>query len=281
MPEKTVILITVLGVLAMMLLLLGGIALMLFLHKKKMGRFFLQLEEVKAKNKEELLHVQVEVQEQTLAHVSREIHDNIGQSLSMAKLSITTLPAPTDAVTEKKIEEAIGLLSRAMDDLRDLSKSLTLEELKGEGLARAIESQLNHLKKAESHTVVFEVLGTYRYLDDQKEIILFRIFQEALNNIIRHAQATGVVVALDYQTSIVQLKITDNGVGFTPPNPGGTLRPASAGRGLINMKERAGLIEASFRIDSFPGMGSTITVVVPVAAESEATTDYDDKDSIR
>ena len=272
MSENTIILVTVLGVVIMMLLLLGGIAVILFWHQKKVRRFYSEMEEEKAKYKEELLHVQLEVQEHTLAHISREIHDNIGQSLSMAKLNISTIPATADEVTAKKIEDAVGLLTRTMDDLRDLSKSLTLEELKGEGLARAIESQLNHLKKAETHTVVFEVLGTYRYLEDQKEIILFRIFQEALNNVIRHAQATGIVVSLDYKASVVQLKISDNGVGFALPEAGKDDRQPSMGRGLINMKERAGLIQASFRMDSSPGAGSSITVIVPIKTESDHET---------
>jgi len=264
MSEKTVILVTILGVVTMMLLLLGGIAVILFLHQKKIRKFFSQLEDVKAKNLQELLHAQLEVQEQTLSHISREIHDSIGQSISLAKLYITTIPPSSDHKTSKKVEDAIALLTKTMDDLRGLSNSLTLQELRDQGLAKAIESQLVYLRRTETYQIHFDISGNYRYLDDQREIILFRIFQEATNNIIRHAQATEIWIELDYQSTSVSLKVADNGIGFIRDTTALNRSLPTKSRGLANMKERAAMIHADFKMNTEPGKGTTILVTVPL-----------------
>ena len=280
MSERKIIIITVLGVVLLMILLLSSIAVILFLYQKRVRMFILEVEEIKAKSQQELLRVQLEVQEQTLAHISREIHDNIGQSISLAKFNIGTISVPPNTKMAKKLEDAVNILTKAMDDLRDLSNSLTLEDLRRDGLVKTIDSQVAHVRKAETHQIDFDVTGSYHHLPDQQEIILFRILQEAINNIIRHAKATEITIRLNYQQTAVSLEIIDNGVGFVPLLPNPQNSTPTKGRGLNNMQERARLIEATFRLDSQPGLGCKITILLPLIVENKnVTPNFDDKHS--
>ncbi|HVU97756.1 MAG TPA: sensor histidine kinase [Puia sp.] len=263
MSEKTVVLVTMAGVFSLMILLMGFITAVLFYYQKKRKTFISQLEDVKSKYEQEILRVQLEVQEQTLLHVSREIHDNIGQSISLAKLYMTTVPVDAGSRTAEMVNNTEQLLGKTMEDLRDLCKNLTLDEIKSEGLGKAIESQVNQLTKTESYSVIFEIRGNYRHLDDQQEIVLFRIFQESINNIIRHAKAREIQIILDYRPHELFLEIRDDGTGFAAPLAGKGSKPLTGGRGLNNMKARAELIQAQLTIKSHPGLGSIVSLIAP------------------
>lgn len=263
MSEETVVIVTVCSILLLMLLLLGFIAGIMVFYQKKRKAFLRELHNVTTKYEQEILRVQLEVQEQTLSHVSREIHDNIGQSISLAKLYLLS---ESSSNTVEKIDHTVEILTKAMDDLRTLSKNLTIEEIKSEGLGKVLENQVNQLKKTGRYAVRFEVRGRDVCLDDQREIVLFRIFQETINNIIRHAQATMIHIDLNYQADFVSLFIFDNGIGFPFPVGADQATIKSKGRGLNNMTDRAQLIGATLAINSRPGLGTSIEIKVPVTS---------------
>ncbi len=242
----------------MILLLLGFILIILFSYRKRQMNFALQLERVKANAEKELLKTQLEIQEQTFQYVSRDIHDNIGQFISLAKLQLNTLDFDQLNLAKEKIGHSADLMTKALDDLRDLSRSLSSDLVRDNGLLAAVDLQIMHLKRLELVEVSFEVTGETRFLDDQKEIFILRIVQEAINNIIRHSAALKVNIQLTYGEGHLTLSLADNGKGFDTSLPWD-----SRSSGISNMTKRASLIGATFNIRSSPGAGTTVLLAVP------------------
>lgn len=141
----------------------------------------------------------LEIQEQTLKTISQEVHDNIGQVLSLAKLNINTMAEATPEALTEKINDSRLLITKAIQDLRDLSKSLNTDYISEMGLLKAIEYEVDLIQKTVLLNIKLIIKGeTYR-LDPHTELIVFRIVQEALHNVLKHAQATLVKVGLHYE----------------------------------------------------------------------------------
>jgi len=232
------------------------IAWILFAYQKKQNAFQAQLENIKDNNEKELLRSQLEMQEQTFQYISQEIHDNVGQFISLAKLHLNTIDLSNDKAATERIENSTELLGKALDDLRDLSKSLSSEMIKNAGLLKAIELQVSQLRKAGRYDVSFELSGNYVYMEEQKEIILFRIMQEAINNILRHAKASRIEITLTCKPEGLLMCVRDNGKGFD------SFASTDGSNGIINMRKRAKLIHADLNINSTTE-GTVITIQTP------------------
>jgi len=239
-------------------LLLGFILAMLSLHRKRQQKFAVELERVRVNFDKELLKTQLEIQEQTFQYISREIHDNIGQFISLAKLQLNTLNYRSLPSVKEQVGHSADLLTKALEDLRDLSRSLSSEIIRSNGLATAVELQIAQLRKLELPAVNYEVKGEYQFLDEQKEIFILRILQEAANNIVRHSEARTVTIQLNYTETNLSLHIADNGKGFDP-----AVISHGNSSGVSNMNKRAEMIGANFKIDSAPGAGTVVRLVVP------------------
>ena len=244
------------------LVLVGFIVSFLFLYQRRKNRFQREMEFAKANYEKETFRAQLEMQEETFQYISQEIHDNVGQFLSLAKLHLNTfnINHPDSAI--EKVNYSTELLTRALDDLRDLSKSLSSELIKNGGLAKAIELQVGQVQKIGKYHVVLEIQGEYNELSEQKEIILFRILQEALNNIIRHSGASEILILLCHLNNYVKMRIQDNGRGFDDNFLKKTKLRFLGGINI--MRKRAKLINADFEIESKPGHGTKITVTAPI-----------------
>lgn len=210
----------------------------------------------------ELLRTQLEIQEQTLKTISQEIHDNIGQTLSLAKLNLA-LEDEEKSGGNIKVASSHQLVSKAIQDLRDLSRSLNTDYVAEMGLIRSIEYELEMISKTGVIKTNLRVEGQQRKLDKQKELILFRIVQESLNNIIKHAGADQLMVTADYQPQELLITINDNGKGvdLILLNENGN---AVFGLGIRNMHNRAKLIGADFSMASTIGGGTTVNIKLPV-----------------
>jgi signal transduction histidine kinase len=204
---------------------------------------------------QELLRTQIEIQEQTLKTISQEIHDNVGQVLSLAKLNLNTFNTTTDEQS-KKITDTKNLVSKAIIDLRNLSRSMYGDQLSEVGLKDAIANELAIVQSTGQYKTILDVNGEPFKMAPQKEMVLFRMVQEAINNIIRHAKAQDIFVRLKYNVDYFSLTIADNGKGFDTR----LLDPIKNGMGLKSMQNRAALIGGTFNIDSTPGKGTTISL---------------------
>jgi signal transduction histidine kinase len=214
---------------------------------------------------QELLQTQLEIQEQTLKTISQEIHDNIGQVLSLAKLNLNTIDITRKDDLLEKIDSSKQLVSKAIQDLRDLSKSLNTDNIAAIGLLRAIGYELDMIRKAGEHKTSLEIMGNAIRPDPQKELIVFRIVQELLNNIIKHAAATNIKVEAHYTNTELELIISDDGKGFNLESMNKEDNNGSGqGLGIRNMHNRARLIGAGFSMQSLEGQGTTVKLKLPV-----------------
>lgn len=234
----------------------------LILYRSRHRKLIREREQLKLSYERELLKSQLEIQEQTFRHISQEIHDNIGQMLSLARLNISTMDPTQPTGMEQKISDSKKLVSQAIYDLRNLSHGLNTDYVADMGLARAIEHELEMIRKSSDQETVFQTEGDVYRLDKQREVIIYRIVQETLNNILKHAASRKIIIHLHYRPEEITLTITDNGKGFdlTPLD-----LDKSFGLGIKNMHNRARLMGARFQISSTLGEGTSVLVNVPVA----------------
>lgn len=209
----------------------------------------------------QLLKTQLELQEQTLQNISQEIHDNIGQALTFVKLNINTIDLHKMEETQSKLYESKELISKAIQDLRNLAKTLNTDFINEAGLAACIEFQLHFLEKTGLYATRFYMSESWCKSQPETEVVLFRVVQELLNNIVKHAEASVIEVNMDCRKDKLLITVSDNGKGFV--QSANTLACCDKGLGLGNMKKRIAIIQGNILIDSIPGKGTNVLIEVP------------------
>ena len=237
----------------------SSIIAFVMLYNKRKKRHDQEKEWLKTNFENELLKSQMEVQEQTMQNFASNLHDNIGQLLSLLVVTLSTIKPEQPLRIQKKVDSASELAKRAIKELRQLSRVMYGQELLRMGLAGAIAFELEYLKTAGLHTISF--YNNYQSKEGQndKEIILFRIFQEILNNAVRHAEATTIDVSIDQNDQYLKLTIKDNGRGFNEKDLPGEKK----GMGLFNIRKRIALIAGELDIITSPGTGTEIKIITP------------------
>ncbi|HLZ87080.1 MAG TPA: ATP-binding protein, partial [Puia sp.] len=216
-----------------------------------------------------ILSSKLEMQEQTFQEISQEIHDNIGQILSLAKLHIATMDAAGSPVLENKIRDSKALVSKAIGDLRNLSYRLNTDYITDVGFDNAVKREIETIRRSEAYEARFSIEGKPYRFDQQKELILFRIVQELLNNILKHARAKTITVELHYSPTALLVTIRDDGQGFdrsalgTPATNGNGSDSEGHGLGIKSMYHRARLIGAEFQLTSAIGAGTVAAIHIP------------------
>ncbi|MBS1509854.1 MAG: sensor histidine kinase [Bacteroidetes bacterium] len=251
------IIIFVLASLLLILILITFIAIIFYRYQQKQNAYFKDIEALKIAHENAILQSQLEIQEQTFQHISREIHDNIGQKLTLAKLHLNTLNYSSVEETLQVVTDSVNIIGEAINDLSDLSHSMSSEMLLNNGLINALEFEVEQLQKTGLYQIQFSVNGNAVFLSAQTELVLFRIVQESVNNIIKHASATAIKLQLEYETGNLLLYIHDNGIGF---NTDGKF----SGTGLPNIKKRVALLNGRLDIESTKGNGTQITITIPI-----------------
>ena len=258
MPATRTEVIIIMSIISLFILVMVTfVVIILFFIQKKQKGFISDLNTVKLNYEKELYKVQLEIQEQTFQEIAMEIHDNVGQLITLAKFGISALDfdKKDEAIADSKNISA--MLVKATEDLRYMSRSMNSKFINNRGLTRSIETQVEYLQRSADFITYLHVIGQYVKLNETKEVILFRILQEAINNIIKHAAATEINITLTYSKEILILCIQDNGRGF---NFAEMMTGTESVNGLSNMQHRARLIDAEFQIDSKPGNGTTVIV---------------------
>lgn len=227
-------------------------------YQKRRNRYFKEKQEMEIQFQSAILQTQIEIQEQTLKNIAQEIHDNIGQVLILAKLHLNTFPAMADEATATKVNDTKNLVGKAINDLRDLSRSLHGEKITEIGLHESILNELRILQNTGVYKTNLSLSGNKYRMSPQKEMVLFRIVQESINNAIKHAHAQNIEIALLYEPMLFRMAVTDDGKGFEQS----LLQSADIGIGLRNMTDRAALIGGSLQITSSPGNGTSIHVKI-------------------
>lgn len=251
--------VTIIGII-LGVLLVGFIVTILFLYQRRQHRQEQEMLMIKDKYEKEALRSQLEIQENTLKAIAQELHDNIGQMLSVVKLSLSALPLEETHPAHDLAKHSREVLNKAIFDLSDLTKSLHSDRIKDVGLVESMRYELASIKKAGLIDVQFSVSGEEMPLPEQKAIFIFRMFQEMLNNILKHARAKQVTVRLNYfEDDTFVLDVEDNGVGFNVAEKQQSVS-ASRGVGLKSMYNRAHLMGAEISINSEEGKGTRVLV---------------------
>ncbi len=224
----------------------------------------------------ELLHQVVSAQEHERQRIARELHDGTGQMLTAMGLGFAAAASSTLTNPQLANEQLTTLKKMTMEalrELRDLIADLRPSVLDDLGLIPALQSQIKAFDQRMTHAgqpvhTTINVDGRVHRLHPDIETTAFRIIQEALNNVAKHAQATEVHVQLNYREPCLNLVISDNGCGFNTEIhfSGTTTRHAW---GLLGMQERVALVGGHFKIQSQPGSGTTIDVCLPFLTEGE------------
>lgn len=240
--------------------LLFAVFLIFFIaiYRVRLNRHVKERMQMKVKFDHAILQTQLEIQEQTLKNISQEIHDNIGQVLSLAKLNLNSFPPISDQAVQTRVDDTKHLVAKALRDLRDLSRSMHGDKIAEIGLKAAITAELKLLQNTGNFTTDLLVNGAEYTQDTQTEMVLFRMVQESLNNTVKHSKAKNIKVQMDYDPDTFVLSVTDDGVGFDPA----TLSPAETGIGLKNMQNRAALIGAIFTLNAARNEGTQVTITL-------------------
>ncbi len=209
----------------------------------------------------ELLRHTVNTQEEERARIARELHDETSQLLSALTLEIATLRTLTRRKPQMQASlDRLQTLSRQMSQgLYELVYTLRPAQLDDLGLVPALKSLIGNDFQSKGLQVSFDVIGKIRRAEPVVEIVLFRVAQEALNNVKRHAQIGEASIELEYAKEHIKLAIHDAGRGFNPDLP---LSPPR-GWGLAGMRERVEAVNGHFSLSSSPSQGTTVEVVIP------------------
>lgn len=222
--------------------------------------------------KGDLLRRSVQVQEEERKRISRELHDGIGQIFTALALGLSgveeTMPRDPN-LARKQIGNLKEMSIRAITEMRQLVSDLRPPQLDDLGLVPALHWLANEWRERLQIDVQVQVNGYRRRLTPEMETILFRITQEGLTNIAKHARAKHATIHLAFEADLVKLVVEDDGVGMTPEQINRRL-PRYLGWGLAGIRERAALVGGQVHIDSAPGQGTRLSVHIPLATQEAA-----------
>lgn len=230
----------------------------ILLYRKRRGNHVRDMTRLRTLFNEELLKSRLEIQEYTFNYISQEIHDNVGQLLSLAKIQVNLMSEAED-ITDQMLHDLKENLSKAMTDLRNIAKSLSSDWVGSVSISEEVQREADRLNRTGMIRVAVDMEGADLQIEQRKRLILFRIIQECLQNIMKHSGATEVQIRFSSQEARLQVDINDNGRGFDPEE---AIR-SGKGLGLVNMKTRAQLTGGLASILSFPGEGTTVSIKIP------------------
>ncbi len=207
-----------------------------------------------------LLQSKVEIQEQTLQYISRELHDNLGITASVIKIHINTLKLDEPETLAMQLEEMKVQVKQLIADIKELSVKMDGEKVGHFGLIQSLESEINRLNRIGTFTISFVKKEPVDTLAPDRSIILFRMIQEILNNALKHSEAKKIELSVTTSEKNLILQISDDGKGFNVAE-----KRKSGGSGLLNLYSRANLIQASLDIQSAPGSGTKIRIDLPLS----------------
>jgi signal transduction histidine kinase len=232
-----------------------------FIHQRRQTQHKLEKASLKAQYEAEILNAENEIQEQTMKDISRELHDNVGQMLTLAKIQLNNLAE--ESPDNKRINNSKEFVQTALTDIRALSKTLNNENVLSEGLSKAIKFDLERLER----TGIFKTKLSDNYngqlLDHKKEIVVFRMYQELMQNIMKHAEAKNIQVNLAETKESFNLELIDDGIGFDFSEKI-TQKGYGGGSGLSNLVHRATLLGGTLVIEKGEIAGTIAKLSIPI-----------------
>ncbi|MEO6233044.1 MAG: ATP-binding protein [Ferruginibacter sp.] len=232
-----------------------------YVLQRKQLLYVRTLEEVKMNHLKSVIQKQKEVQDATFKAISNELSTSAGQQLMFAKLKLlNSLNKKKQNYSKKMIGESVDLISLAIQQLRDASSGMSADVVTNYGILQAIENEMEHIKY-KKHKFNFSVSGTIYYLSSYDELIIYRILQEALSNIVTHSNGNEINIKLIYNEKTLRLEIKDNGQGFIEAVK------LNVGNGITYIRKGTRLLSGvcKFSNDS----GAKVAIKIPVLFKYE------------
>lgn len=248
--QESQVLFIVFGGIFLGLIMTFFVSAMVLFHRQRQLQNRQRLDQVKEEFEKTLLNVQNEIQQETLTHIGRELHDNIGQLLSLAKLYLSSSKPEQQTEGKKLIPEIIS-------EVRTLSKTLNLDWVEQLTLSEYMQQQLQKIESTGfCKTRLTDSLQEAWEIEKGKKLVLIRVIQECLNNAIKHASPNQIAIDLEKKEGNIHICIQDDGTGFIQ-------QEVQTGSGLTNLKNRMESIGGKFELSSHPGKGTKINLFLP------------------
>lgn len=243
-----------------LLILFGGIffaflmsvfvVAMVILHRQRQVQNRQKLDHLKTEYEKTILNIENEIQQETLSHIGRELHDNIGQLLSLAKLNLNSLKPEKQA-------EGKTYITQIIKEVRALSKTLNLDWVESITIDDFIQQQLEKIEATGFCQTGLETDHSFTELRKDQKLVLIRVIQECLNNAIKHAQPDKLTIQISKNGMARKIEIIDDGAGFD-------ITQKSEGSGMYNLSKRMETIGGKFIVTSIIGKGTHITLELPL-----------------
>ena len=258
-PETILLIVYVIVVI--LLLLLFVIVFFIAFQKRK-NKLLLERIEAKQKFEKELANTQLEIQEQTFKNIAWELHDNVGQLLSVVSMQLNIMLTKAPDNIKEQIVDAKSVVSETVQEIRNLSKTLNNDVIQNIGLVRSLQIEVERFNRLKYLAATIKIKGKEVYIKSEHEILIFRMYQECLSNVMKHSKAKKLDIILNYKKEALEISAKDDGVGFDPLEK-------TESSGLQTIKGRAELLNAKYLLTSEVGKGTNLTLIYPYPDESE------------
>lgn len=217
-----------------------------------------QLLQQEIHKQQQIAQAVVDVQENERAEIGKELHDNINQLLTTAKLFLE-VAENDESMRSQMIRRSSDTIMGAINEIRTISRSLMPASIGDLGLISSINDMVQNIAIARQLAVDFRYdKNLDKLVHPKQKLMLFRIIQEQVNNVIKHAHASTLLIAISYHPKRIRLEITDNGIGFDP-----RMAKLKDGMGLSNIMSRAAIFNAKVQVNTSPGKGCQIIIDLP------------------
>lgn len=243
------------------LTLLVTVLVIFFYFLKKKNNYVIEKMEAELYFQSELIKTRIEIKDQTLSEISKELHDNIGQIVSVGIMQLNMYINSGKAVQGNELSDLKEILAKSLDEIRILSRIINKDNLLQSDFIQAIKQDLERIKKLKKIQYKYTLSGEIPIISQEHDLFIYRIFQEALHNSLKHSHSDMFEVIIKTTKTVFCLKFKDFGIGYDPEK-------INSGIGLNSMKLRAKLIGAQLIMNS-DTTGTTVTLEYPLTKSDE------------
>ena len=230
--------------------------------QKRKNKLLVKQIEAEKRYERELATSQLEIQEQTFKNIGWELHDNIGQLLSILSIQLNMILLKAPRTIQKQLKDTSDVLGNTIQEVRNLSKTLNNEVVNKNGLIRSLEIEVERFNRLKYLKASFEVNGKITCISAAHEILIFRIYQEFLANVMKHSKAKNLSVTLNFNANDLEIIAEDNGVGFDTSQK-------TESSGLQTIKGRATLLNAKYSLTSIIDNGTKLVLLYTFPNETK------------
>ncbi len=243
------------------LTLLVTLLVIFFYFLKKKNSYLVDKMESELYFQSELIKTRIEIKDQTLSEISKELHDNIGQIISVGIMQLNMHINNEKVIQPNELRDLKEILAKSLDEIRILSRIINKDNLLQSNFIEAIKQDLERIKKLKKIQYKYTLSGEIPHICEEHDLFIYRIFQEALHNSLKHSHSDLFEVNITTTDDLFCLKIKDFGIGYDPLQ-------TNSGIGLNNMKLRAKLIGATLIMNS-DSSGTAVTLEYPLTEPDE------------